>query len=275
MISWLQQTFQENSILWLVLSSIMGGFIGASAKFIFDVVLPNKLQQGREAIAIKRKYTSPILLSAQSLRDRLENIIKNIESIEKQNWLPAEGGQNYYYKSTLFVVGQFFGWVQILRRNIVYLDFAVTKETQKFERFLNLIENGFTNPALYEQAKTGLPHQSQDKWVFKYILQSLGALMVTHDEQGHRAIDYVAFCKLYESSDGDDFRSWFSHLEEIFKGLNANDVRFKRIIAIHIVINSFVDYLDPKHLHTEKQKYYWELLTEQEKQVIRKILESV
>ena len=275
MVDWLQQTFQENSILWLVLSSIIGGFIGASTKFLFDVVLPSRVQQGREVIAIKRKYASPLLLSANSLRERFQNIIKHIELIEKENWFHRQDGLDYYHKSTLFVVGQFFGWVQILRRNIAHLDFSTTKETKKFERFLNAIEGGFTDPGLYVKSKTGIPQHSQDKWVYKFILQSLGALMITHDEQGFRIMDYAAFCKLFDGTEGEEFKNWFSHLAEIFKGLKSDDIRLKRIIAIHTILNAFIDYLDTKHLQTEKQIYYWELLNEQEKLKIETIIANI
>ena len=139
MIDWLQQSFQENSVVWLLISSVVGGIVGASMKFVFDVVLPQQLQQKRDAINIKRKYSTPILLSASELRGRLDNMIRYIKAVEKENWLKPDG---YYFISTLYSVGKFFGWLQILRKTVAYLDFTTSKETRKFESFLNLIEKG-------------------------------------------------------------------------------------------------------------------------------------
>lgn len=233
MASWLQQAFQENTILWLFLSSVVGGIIGASTKFIFDVVLPQRVQRGREAIIAKRKYASPILHTAIALRDRAENIIKNIHVIEEESWFPAnDNTEKYYYMSTLFVVGQFFGWVQILRQTIVFLDFTTTTETQKFEGFLTMIENGFTNPSLLTQAKTGIPKHSKDKWIHKYQLQAIAASMIARDDHEYRIIDYATFCKMYTKHSDNDFKDWFFHLSQLFLGLKADDERLKRITKI-------------------------------------------
>src|SRR4051794_30715081 len=60
----LQHSFEEHSVLWLLVSSTLGGILGASFKWVFEVVLPHRLQQRREVIAIKRKYATPILLAA-------------------------------------------------------------------------------------------------------------------------------------------------------------------------------------------------------------------
>ena len=87
MLDWMQQSFQENSILWLLLSSILGGIIGASMRFVFDVILPQRLQQRRKVLDAKRKYATPILLAAEDLRRRCENIVRHIEEIEQFNWL--------------------------------------------------------------------------------------------------------------------------------------------------------------------------------------------
>jgi hypothetical protein len=58
MLNWLQQSFEENSILWLLISSILGGIIGASMRFVFEVILPRHLQQRHQVIAVKRKYAT-------------------------------------------------------------------------------------------------------------------------------------------------------------------------------------------------------------------------
>ena len=129
---WLQKAFEENSILWLLISSLLGGVIGASIRLVFDVILPQSLQQRREVLAVERKYRVPILFASEELRNRLGNIIRHIKSVEGEDWL-QHSPPGYYYVSTLFVVAQFFGWFQILRRKVTYLDFATTQETRHLE----------------------------------------------------------------------------------------------------------------------------------------------
>ena len=264
MLTWFQQSFQENSVLWLLVSSILGGIIGASMRFVFEVILPQRLQRKREVIAVKRKYATPILLAAEDLRRRLENIIKIIETIDHRNVFSVRDPPGYYYLSTLYVVGQFFGWVQILRRTVAYLDFTTTKETRKYERFLAAIEDGFSSPSLLGAASTSYPADTQDHWVFTFQLQAIGSLMVDSETKQDRTRDYISFCKAYSGSENKEFRRWFAPLSAMFQNLKAEDPRFRRIVAIHAILNAFIEAVDPKHLRTEKHPYHKELLSEQE-----------
>jgi hypothetical protein len=240
MLNWLQQSFQENTVLWLFISSTLGGIIGASTRLVFDVILPRQLQQKGDVIAVKRKYATPILRAAEELRRRLENMINHIDAIEKQGWLSHEP-PGYYYYSTLYVVGQFFGWLQILRRTVVYLDFTTTKETQKFERFLQAIEKGFTDPDLLQGTGVSYgPPADGDRWIYSFGLQAVGDRMIISDADKHRTIDYASFHRQFTQQSNDEFRQWFEPLEKMFHGLKANDVRFRRMVATHAILNSFV-----------------------------------
>ena len=71
MSDWIQRSFEQNSILWLLLTSVLGGLIGASMRYLFDVLLPQRLQQRRDVLSIKRKYATPIVLAADEFRTRL------------------------------------------------------------------------------------------------------------------------------------------------------------------------------------------------------------
>ena len=54
MFDWLTIPFEEFSILWLLISAIIGGIIGASSKFVFETFLPEQLklkQKSRELVA--------------------------------------------------------------------------------------------------------------------------------------------------------------------------------------------------------------------------------
>ncbi len=80
--NWLERSFEQYSIVWLIISSAIGGVIGASVKLAFEVVLPARLKERREVIVLTHKYTTPILLAAEALRNRLSNMIKLIDLAE-------------------------------------------------------------------------------------------------------------------------------------------------------------------------------------------------
>ena len=65
MSEWLTKSFQEHSIIWLLISSILGGLFGATFEFLFETLLPQRLTQRREFLydelcflcsAIKKVY---------------------------------------------------------------------------------------------------------------------------------------------------------------------------------------------------------------------------
>jgi hypothetical protein len=142
---WLNYSFQSNSIAWFLISSFLGGIAGASFKFIFETILPSRLKDKKEIVAVARKYSVPILISAEALRNRFDNIIRLHETIETNKWLSYKENPGYYYLSTLFLVGRFFGWVEILRSTVVYLDLSSVRETRTFEKFLSAIESAFSS----------------------------------------------------------------------------------------------------------------------------------
>ncbi len=275
MITWLQQSFQENTLLWLLLSSIVGGIVGASTKLLFEVLVPEKIQEKREIIRIKRKYSTPVLLAAAELRGRLGNIIKYIDTIEVEGWLAEDNPRDYYLPSTYYVVGQFFGWLQILRKTIVYLDLSSTKETRKFEYYLDAIEKGFSSPSLLQKSLTGHPENTSDQWIYSFWLQAIGEVMIVQINDKPSIMDYATFYKSLIQDDNEDFQRWVKSLGELFRDLTVRDLRFKRVVAIHCILNAFIDYLDPKHLRTKKVPYYWEHLSKEEATLLKQKIERV
>ena len=77
------------------------------------------------------------------------------------------------------------------------------------------------------------------------------------------------------ASSDDDLKSWFQALGDLFLGLKEKEIRFRRIVAIHSTLNAFVDYVDPKHSRTERQQYYWDLLSEEEANKVKGRIRSI
>lgn len=275
MSDWIQQSFEQNSIVWLLLTSALGGLIGASMRYLFDVLLPQRLQQRREVLSIKRKYATPIVLAADEFRTRLENMIKLIDIIEREGWLAASSASGYYYQSTLYVVAHFLGWLQILRRTVVYLDLTSTRETRSFERFLKAISEGLSDPSLLRVSGTGQPARSPDQWVFTYHLLAIGEQMVVGQEDKYRVLDYASFAEKLADPSNTSFKRWFNPLLRLFKDLKADETRFRRIVATHAFLNAFVESTDPKHLRTERHPYHWDLLSEPEAERIQEMIRNI
>jgi hypothetical protein len=274
--NFLKESFEEHSIAWLFISSVLGGIVGASFKFVFEVILPYDFQKRREAILIKRKYSTPLLLAAEALRNRLENMIKFIDRIETEGWLSRDESLNpYYLLSTLYVVSNFFGWVEILRRTVVYLDMANVEETKKFELFLEAIEAGFSAPGLLGEIDTRV---SGDRWVYSYVLQAIAEKLIikpSENANDYRTVGFGSFQQLLDDSTDQTLQQWLESLKQMFRDLKKADVRFKRIVAIHAILCAFIDDNDPQHIRTETRKVYWDYLTVQEQQILKERLNKI
>lgn len=269
--NWLNRSFEEHSILWLLATSTIGGLIGAFGKLTFEVIVPNRLQERRELINLTRKHSTPILLAAEALRNRLANMIRLIELVESGNWLSYEEKPTYYYISTIYLVGRFFGWLEILRSTVVYLDKFSIKETRRFEKFLEVIEICFSDPAILPTI-TDIEHcnEANRDWCFSYELCAIGELMIYHDEYSGRwkIIGFSQFNSRLFDSENIEFKKWFDSLSYIFRDLEKGEFRFKRIIVAHAILNCFIDYMDPKHIRADKQEnHLYKLNAEERKHV--------
>jgi hypothetical protein len=173
-------------------------------------------------------------------------------------------------------VGQFFGWYQILRNTVVYLDFTTTKETRKFEYFLNLIEEGFSDPSLLaKMPDTGHPEETTDRWIYSFWLQAIGEMMVLRGGDEPRTIDYATFSSRFSEPESEEFKGWFDVLGRLFLDLKPNEKRFRRIVATHAILTAFINYLDPKHSRTQNRPSYWELLKKEEASRLQKQIKNI
>ena len=136
----------------------------------------------------------------------------------------------------------------------MYLDFTTTKETRTFESFIRAINRGFSEPKFLGEKRKG------DKTVVSYDLQSIGDSMVVKEDGRRYSMNYSSFVGLLAESNNEHLKECLKEVGELFTGLKANDVRFLRIVAIHTILNAFVDYADPDHLRTEKHIYYLDRL---------------
>ena len=265
---WLTRSIDEHTVAWVLLSSLLGGIVGGALGFLFEFILPERFKERREVLAIKRQFATPIFRSVDELRRRLRNMIQRIDNIETEGWLASEHVSGYYFISTSYVVGCLLAWLQILRRRVVYLDFTTTRETKTYEYFLETIQQGFSNPNLLGESSTGDPAASEDSWIFTFSLQHIGtALLISNN--GDAVMDFGTFRRGFSDAGCREMSEAFDPLVSFFADLRQAEMRFRRIVAIHIILNAFVEYVDPKHLRSRKQEFRWDLLSNLEAERLR------
>ena len=110
--------------------------------------LSDKLAKKREAesrevktAALMSKYRDPLLRSAIDLQSRLYNIRRNC-ALQNFSHKPQDE-QHYLRTSTLYVIAEYFGWVEILRREIQFLDLGDLDLNRRLSNLLVGITKAF------------------------------------------------------------------------------------------------------------------------------------
>ena len=101
------ESFNQYTPAWILISSIIGGVVGASIKFLFDKILSRRFNKNSEANEALKHYSFPLLKSAASLHKRLDFIISNKRDRSLYN--QHSDGYSIYKLSTLYPICHFLG----------------------------------------------------------------------------------------------------------------------------------------------------------------------
>lgn len=260
--SWIQQNPGIATALIAALAAIAGGVIAAGAKFLFDFYLSERLKRRWQTIETKRRYSSPIIHAADDLAGRIDNLNLFLPKKLATHWLSKLEDdeirripfERYYYVSTLFLFARMIAWIEILRREQIFLDFSSTNETREFNAYLSLIYAALSSPGFTagNQERSKLDH-----WIYFHYLSGIAEAVAKRDETGAlRCITLQEFCHEYQKNPESVFRSWMMEIERMFVDLaNApEDLRWKRIQILWFCLDRFLDFVDPKKLRTTRNR---------------------
>lgn len=178
----------------LVVASVSGGVALLSALISVRAsrrqVLLSAEPDRRDVMSRRRE---PLLWAAFDLQSPLHNIVE-------RGFLPFchqdETGRDREYASTLHVLGEYLGQVQILRRRIQFLDPGRRRHNRAIvERFTAIAT------VLNEDGGYGDRHFR----VFRSDQRALGEIMIKED--GESCLGYAEFCRRLEGEP--ELAAWF------------------------------------------------------------------
>jgi hypothetical protein len=221
-------------------------------------VLGPRLQTGRAARAALRKYSYPLLRAADTLDRRIENLTRFVD----KKWFD-DPNDDYYRVSTLYLLGRYFGWCNILE-NEAFLEYVQPDRKARdfsiqFARVFKGITGFYYFQDLVEAEEFSLA-EIEAATVPRLAVTAIGELMVKMPE-GKDArpivIDFVEFTRRY--ADSDDFKKWFGYLERMLSGMkpSARSPRWNRLLVFASNLRAFVSFLDPAHSQTAPRKIYY------------------
>ncbi len=203
--------------------------------------LTDRLSKQREAAsreaqtaALMSKYRDPLLRSAIDLQSRLYNIHQ--QDFLKRFYQRSPSAQNYAIHNTLYVVAEYFGWVEILRREIQFLDLGELEMNRRLVELLANINKAFAH---YKPRGAFQLYNGEQR--------AIGEIMTvprsSHEALGYDCIGYATFVKRMSDP---EFASWFAKLkDDIDVTANVPENDGKRLVLIHSKLIDLIDFLDP------------------------------
>jgi hypothetical protein len=210
---------------------------GRSARLTHEMERRRRYEtQAEAAERILHQYRDPLLDAAQTLQGRIYNIVR-------QNYLgrylhcgdPDE--ERYARNYTLFAIGEYLCWVEIVRRELRFLDLGDVERNRKLLAHLAQLQFVFQN----DRVQSPLT-------IFRGRQRAIAELLMvpTNAAEGPRTecVGYAAFDRRLDSDPA--FAAWFARLsDDIDVVARSTDADNIRLFQLQRELIDLIDFLDP------------------------------
>ncbi|BAZ48620.1 hypothetical protein NIES4103_12280 [Nostoc sp. NIES-4103] len=225
-----------------VISAIVSIYGQMRVARLSDRLAKQREAQSREAqtAALMSKYRDPLLRCAIDLQSRLFNIRQNrvLENFDQR----CLSEQDYLINNTLYVFAEYFGWVEILRREIQFLDLGDLELNRRLSELLVNITKAFGTNRF-----NGKDNFDPTFQLFNGQQRAIGEIMMksraTDQTLGYECIGYAAFVQKMSEP---DFAHWFVKLkDDVNVIIKQSKIGGERLVLIHSRLIDLIDFLDP------------------------------
>jgi hypothetical protein len=211
-----------------------------------------------QTLDLMGRYSDPLLWSVHDLRSRIRTILD--EDFLGRYLISADDAilpsgdifmRPYARRHTVFVLAQYLGWVEILRRDIGFLDLGDRRRNRKLVELLSVIRRVLFAVDLDPVFHIPTGHQ-----------RAVGELMIAPDHatpgQG-RCIGFATFCQRLDKDPG--FAAWFERIEAGIVGYaHQSDQGSSRLAELNARLSDLIEFLDPELVrfplrHEERSRY--------------------
>ena len=215
--------------------SIVGGLVTGAFGAVQGPVVKNFFDRRFAAATLRDRYSPPLLQSAFDLQSRLYNIVRGQFL---QTYMGVDGDselRRYAEDSTLWLLSQYLGWVEILRREIQFLDFGKRKKNRALQEALGNVTR-----------ELATDRRTRTFAVFRTTQRAIGELMITETEgtDGSKRAGCLSYLQFSERRSDPDFDKWFEPLRKDL-GVISITRDYDRAIRVQRALVGVIDMLDP------------------------------
>jgi hypothetical protein len=199
----------------------------------------DQLARGREvatkaedAARVVARYRDPLLRSAYDLQSRIYNVYR-------PGGFRGARDPEYFRLNTLYLFAEFLAWLEIIRRDVQFLDLGAVEETRGLSRILAEVRDQMANTWPLRD----------DFYLYRGHQRAIGELMLARDDRQSAAgpryepMGYAAFVRNFEDP---VFFNWFTRLGDAIDGVRLNEQnRPERLVRVQHALIGLIDQLDP------------------------------
>jgi hypothetical protein len=193
------------------------------------------LQARRDAKKVLDNYREPLIAASFELQARLYNILK-LRFVEKYINTEETSKRDSAIESTLYVFAQFFGWQEIIRREVQYLRFSRNQKTREVGQLLRDIGEAFLSDA-----------HGRQFMIWRVEQRGIGERMVESADGQMKCLGYASFIERRSTME-----EWFAPLRNDLEDLQAGGRQ--RLTELQHMLVKLVRQLDD-----EQKRYPFEL----------------
>jgi hypothetical protein len=235
-----------------------GTLLGLLLKDFLFVYYFDRLKEHKTLEKISKKYKDPILLSAHELYKRtvdyltdydvlsrnstLEVLYNNSEKLSENNYFD-EYFLKYKLRSTIYRFCSFFGWLELYRQDITFLDSHSKRKSFEFLDILSNVRKAVADGQLNKKKNW------HDKLIFREELRAIGEGMIEVVKDQRLVIGYGKFQQLLKTYETKKEAMWLSPVINFFTYFdNKKDFRIERFELLRSSLLGLMRYLDEEYV---------------------------
>lgn len=187
--------------------------------------------RGAQLAELVRSYEQPLLSSAYDLQSRLFNIHRGFRGRRDED--------DYFRSNTLYVIAEFFGWLEIVRREMQFLDLGKDGDSARLKAALDRVQDAFAATS----------RRSDHLYVYRGQQRAIGELMIVELDDpvrpGRRSIcmGYATFAERYTAP---PLAPWLARIDARVADLTGPDLA--RLVEVQHALIDLIDIVDPAHV---------------------------
>jgi hypothetical protein len=239
---------------WIGIASAIISVVGAIVAGVLTTWSNRRSHEqtkAEQAAQLLSRYREPLLLAANSLQSRIYNVIRD-------DYLPVylrsgdREQEDYARRFTVYTLAEYLCWVEIIRRELRFLDLGAEEENREFTRLLLAVTNNLSD-------KSGPETHFR---LFRGQQRALGELMMVRitGTSEHECLTYPEFSRRLDGEDA-FFSEWFLRLlKDVDVIADAPIDRNERLVRTQWALIDLIDFLDPAKIRLgadHRAKYEW------------------